>query len=110
MRKMGMTKKPLFVISTERSEWRDLYNTLIINRYLDYALRAALDMTAFLVIPEVGTGIPVSCFLLKSWWLLCFQLLEPCWDGAEAGLELLFVEGFREYGCSVGDVAFAAGE
>ena len=48
-KKGGITKKPLFVISTERSEWRDLYNTLIINRYLDYALRASLDMTAFLV-------------------------------------------------------------
>ena len=32
-------------ISTERSEWRDLYNELDINRYLDYALRAPLDMT-----------------------------------------------------------------
>ena len=45
---MRLTQKPIIVISTERSEWRDLYNRLIIiNRYLDYALRASLDMKDF---------------------------------------------------------------
>ena len=44
---MRLTKSHFSVISTERSEWRDLYNNLIINRYLDCALRASLDMTGF---------------------------------------------------------------
>ena len=33
------------VISTERSEWRNLDKMLILNRFLGYALRATLEMT-----------------------------------------------------------------
>ena len=39
------TERFLRVISTERSEWRNLDKMLIFNRFLDYALRAPLEMT-----------------------------------------------------------------
>ena len=33
------------VISSERSEWRNLDKMLILNRFLGYALRATFEMT-----------------------------------------------------------------
>ena len=48
---------PPFVISTERSEWRNLDKMLIFNRFLDYALCAPLEMT---IIPKLSPRFTVA--------------------------------------------------
>ena len=45
------------VISTERSEWRNLDKMLIFNRFIDYALCAPLEMT---IIPNLSPRFSVA--------------------------------------------------
>ena len=82
-----ISREPSSVISTERSEWRNLDKMLIFNRFLDYALCAPLEMT---IIPKLSPRFTVArgdpdpraihlprsrlpmhqiskCFLLRVW-------------------------------------------
>ena len=51
------TERFLRVISTERSEWRNLDKMLIFNRFIDYALCAPLEMT---IIPNLSPRFSVA--------------------------------------------------
>ena len=51
-------QRTFFVISTERSEWRNLDRLLIMNRFLDSALRAPLEMTEWTALRDKAFRLP----------------------------------------------------